>query len=70
MNHYAQLPVQPLGITRGPIVGCVPVPSDILRSDNASPQHLHMSEEPTTLHEGPCYPRFHRTYYYRYIEKN
>ncbi len=70
MNHYAQRPVELLGITRGPIVGCVPVPSDILRSDNASPQHLHMSEGPATLRKGPCYPRFHRTYYYRYIEKN
>ena len=70
MNRLSQQPVQYLGITREPIVGCVPVPGGILGSDNAYPQRLHMSEEAATLREVACYPRFHRTYYYRYIEKN
>jgi hypothetical protein len=63
-------PVDLLGIRREPVVGCVPVPSDILGSDNASPQAVPMSDRLATLGEQGCYPRFHRTYYYRYIEKN
>jgi hypothetical protein len=57
------------GITRGPVVGCVPVPGSILRSDNRSPLTLHMSGAGDTLGEQGCSPRFHCTYYYRYVRR-
>ncbi len=59
-------PVDPMGKTRAPVVGCVPGPTNLLKSDKPFPPTLHMSDELATLGIQGCYPRFHHAYYYWY----